>query len=378
MTSVWIAAPASSAAPSPGWSTPAWPSRAASAACRSARRCGWSLVAPACWRSRAASAALLIAAGDALVRRTRHPRALGGRWSGRRAAPLIVYDAFALFAGHAAGAHPGHRLISVALIVAGLLAVALAVWLYARLAGAPRALAARGATALVVAAIGADAREPLGAAAALRLVPRDAVGGDAGGARARGAPAGARGRARVAAGAGGDGRACRLRGRDARAAHQPGDALCGARADGAGGAGAARGAGVVAVAQPIAAAERRAAEVALPPLPDGPRRPEADVLLITIDALRADHVGAYGYARADHAQHRRAGRARRALHARLRAGAAHVVLDRVDDDGQVLPDAGPPGARRAPRPDRGGAAHATAGGRRRSIRRRCSSSTRRS
>jgi arylsulfatase A-like enzyme len=35
----------------------------------------------------------------------------------------------------------------------------------------------------------------------------------------------------------------------------------------------------------------------LPPLPDGPRRPDADVLIITIDALRADHVGAYGYAR---------------------------------------------------------------------------------
>ena len=35
----------------------------------------------------------------------------------------------------------------------------------------------------------------------------------------------------------------------------------------------------------------------LPPLPEGPRRPEADVLIITVDALRADHVGAYGYAR---------------------------------------------------------------------------------
>ena len=47
-----------------------------------------------------------------------------------------------------------------------------------------------------------------------------------------------------------------------------------------------------------AGAERQVAEAALPPLPDGPRRPDADVLLITIDALRADHVGAYGYARA--------------------------------------------------------------------------------
>jgi len=51
-------------------------------------------------------------------------------------------------------------------------------------------------------------------------------------------------------------------------------------------------------AQPIAVTERRGTDVALPPLPDGPRRPQADVLLITVDALRADHVGAYGYPRA--------------------------------------------------------------------------------
>jgi arylsulfatase A-like enzyme/HEAT repeat protein len=47
----------------------------------------------------------------------------------------------------------------------------------------------------------------------------------------------------------------------------------------------------------VAGAERAAEEGTLPPLPDGPRRPEADVLLVTIDALRADHVGANGYAR---------------------------------------------------------------------------------
>jgi arylsulfatase A-like enzyme/HEAT repeat protein len=46
-----------------------------------------------------------------------------------------------------------------------------------------------------------------------------------------------------------------------------------------------------------AGAARQAAERELPALPDGPRRPDADVLLITIDALRADHVGAYGYRR---------------------------------------------------------------------------------
>jgi arylsulfatase A-like enzyme len=33
------------------------------------------------------------------------------------------------------------------------------------------------------------------------------------------------------------------------------------------------------------------------PLPEGPHRENADVVLITVDALRADHVGAYGYGR---------------------------------------------------------------------------------
>ncbi|HXI59465.1 MAG TPA: sulfatase-like hydrolase/transferase, partial [Polyangia bacterium] len=33
------------------------------------------------------------------------------------------------------------------------------------------------------------------------------------------------------------------------------------------------------------------------PLPDGPHRPSADILLVTVDALRADHIGAYGYGR---------------------------------------------------------------------------------
>ncbi len=48
---------------------------------------------------------------------------------------------------------------------------------------------------------------------------------------------------------------------------------------------------------PTAAAGRPPGVAELPPLPAGPRRPQADVLLITIDALRYDHVGAYGYAR---------------------------------------------------------------------------------
>jgi HEAT repeat protein len=37
---------------------------------------------------------------------------------------------------------------------------------------------------------------------------------------------------------------------------------------------------------------------AQPPLPPGPHSPNADVFLITIDAVRADHLGSYGYRRA--------------------------------------------------------------------------------
>jgi glucan phosphoethanolaminetransferase (alkaline phosphatase superfamily)/HEAT repeat protein len=39
------------------------------------------------------------------------------------------------------------------------------------------------------------------------------------------------------------------------------------------------------------------ADEALPPLPPGPHRLGADVVLITVDAVRADHLGCYGYAR---------------------------------------------------------------------------------
>ena len=40
-----------------------------------------------------------------------------------------------------------------------------------------------------------------------------------------------------------------------------------------------------------------ALQPAASPLPEGPHRPDADVVLITVDATRADHVGAYGYGR---------------------------------------------------------------------------------
>ncbi len=40
-----------------------------------------------------------------------------------------------------------------------------------------------------------------------------------------------------------------------------------------------------------------AADADLPPLAAGPHRPGSDIVVITIDALRADHLGCYGYAR---------------------------------------------------------------------------------
>ncbi|MES1172611.1 MAG: sulfatase-like hydrolase/transferase [Bacteroidota bacterium] len=41
----------------------------------------------------------------------------------------------------------------------------------------------------------------------------------------------------------------------------------------------------------------QATTAALPALPEGPARPDADVVVITVDALRADHLGAAGYTR---------------------------------------------------------------------------------
>jgi hypothetical protein len=67
------------------------------------------------------------------------------------------------------------------------------------------------------------------------------------------------------------------------------------------GAGAAH-AGDPALRHPRARAEE--------PLPEGPHRPNADVVLITIDALRADHVGAYGYPAPTTPEPRRPGQAR--------------------------------------------------------------------
>ncbi len=235
---------------------------------------------------------LLIAAGDALVQRTRHP----ARWAGvlwtLAWAPLVVYDALALFSGRAAARIPAHGLISAGVIVAGLLAVRLLVWIYARLGSRfPRALT----TALALGAIGADAANrwvlprlygwfhaTLSVVTLAAFVFAARLGARAG-----------RRRLIVAAlvtAAGCAGALFELRNSQVMryAAHER-TALA---------AMVLRAVPVSLQSRTIAAAERQAAEVALPPLPDGPRRPDADVLLITVDALRADHVGAYGYPRA--------------------------------------------------------------------------------
>ena len=236
---------------------------------------------------------LAIAAGEALVRRTRHP----ARWAGAlwtvACAPLIVYDAFALFSGPKAAHIPAHGALSIAAVVGGLAAIWIAVAVYVHVGTrAPRMLAA----ALALAAAGADLANrfvlarlyawfhvTLSVATVALLVVAVRLRVRLGRPRAVTLAA-------VAAVAG-----CTLAMFELRssqvmryAAHER-TALA---------ALVLHGVPVSLQSRPVEAAARHAAEVALPPLPEGPRRPEADVLLITIDALRVDHVGAFGYKRA--------------------------------------------------------------------------------
>jgi arylsulfatase A-like enzyme len=235
---------------------------------------------------------LIVAGADGLVRRAAHPE----RWAGwlwtAACAPLVAYDAFALFSGRRAAGIAAHGAISAGVIVGGLAAIRLAAWIYMRYGDRyPRALA--GALALV--AVGADAANRW-------VLPRlygwfhatlsvVTLAGFVLAARLRVHPG--RRRAIAAAlvtAAGCVGALFELRTSQVMryAAHER-TALA---------ALVLQAVPVALQSRTIAAAERQAAEVALPPLPDGPRRPDADVLLITIDALRADHVGAYGYPRA--------------------------------------------------------------------------------
>jgi arylsulfatase A-like enzyme len=235
---------------------------------------------------------LIVGAAAALgawaARRTPAPARTAALLAALLAAPLVAYDAFALFAGHSAASVPAHQAISVALIAAGLLAVFAFARRYARglvRVREPLTLFFVG----VICQLGNRLLLPrlygwfhatLAAATLLcfvltiRLLTR----------------AGRRWRVGLlvaATAAAAAGSLVALHGsqvlryaayeRTALAAlalralpQRPGAAVAGGP---------------------------RAAEADLPPLPEGPRRPQGDVLLITIDALRYDHVGAYGYTR---------------------------------------------------------------------------------
>ena len=87
----------------------------------------------------------------------------------------------------------------------------------------------------------------------------------------------------------------------------------------------------------------------------GPVLDDAHILLITVDALRPDHLGAYGYKRADLARDRQARRAVRGVRARVRAGAALELLAVLDDDVRVSARDARPRPARADRDAAGGA-----------------------
>ena len=267
----------------------------------------------------------------------------------------MVYDAFALFTGHRAASVPGARRDlgrcwrSAALAAVG--------W-----GARPRGLAGAraGGTAgawlarlgLLLVALGVVCQSPTDwCCRASTVVPPDAGGGDPAGLRA-GDPAARARRPRLRVGllAAATARACGGLDRGARAA-----ARCCATPPTSGrrsarwrcarcrpdAASARRHRGRAPRRRGRSAAARR-----------GPRRPQADVLLITIDALALRSRRRLRLRPPHDAQHRRARREADAVLARLLAGAAHLVLGVVDADVEVLPDDGAAGAGRAARPDR--------------------------
>jgi arylsulfatase A-like enzyme len=237
----------------------------------------------------------LCAVGGWIAGRTRAPSRVSAALAALGAAPLVVYDAFALFTGHQAAAVPGHAAISVVLSLAGLAAIFALSRAYRRWLAAPRARRAPGALVLLALACGCQLANrsilprlygwfhlTLAAATLLLLLlsVRLIV------ARGRRWRAGLLTAAAVAA--------CWMATRELRgsqvlryAAHER-TALASL---------ALRALPTAMRPSSAATAAGRPAQADLPPLPEGPRRPEGDVLLITVDALRADHVGAYGYAR---------------------------------------------------------------------------------
>jgi arylsulfatase A-like enzyme len=241
-------------------------------------------------------AGALVAAGGALASRTRNPQRWAALGWAVAAAPLVAYDAFALFAGTQAAKVPGHHFISVGLIALGTAAVAGASGLYqaaARAGGRWRggAIAALALTAVAAetanrwvlprlygwfhTTLAALALALFVAAARLELRPPRPSRLALAAAAAVAACAGAILQVRSS-------QVMRYQAHERTAMASV----------------ALRAVPASLRAPSVAPAARRSTEAALPPLPDGPRRPQADVLLITVDALRADHVGAYGYPRA--------------------------------------------------------------------------------
>ncbi|HEX3903650.1 MAG TPA: sulfatase-like hydrolase/transferase [Polyangia bacterium] len=225
--------------------------------------------------------------------RTRAPARTAGLCVALFAAPLIGYDAFALFTGHRAAGLPFHQAISVALAAGGLLGVFAFVRRFSRRQvgrrphfQVPTALVLFGvaslfANRLVLPRLYGWFHLTLAVATlmafvlALRLFVR---GG-------RGLRVALLAAVTVVAAAAG---LVALRGSQVlRYAVAERTALGGL---------AMRALPVGRGARAVTSGPRSAA-ADLPPLPEGPRRPQADVLVITIDALRFDHVGAYGYAR---------------------------------------------------------------------------------
>jgi arylsulfatase A-like enzyme len=238
----------------------------------------------------------LCAAAGWIAGRTRVPARTGAALAALGAAPLLVYDAFALFAGHQAAGVPGHRAISLVLALGGVAAVyGLARAYGRRLASMPASFRQATPVLLLVLAVGCQIANrfvlprlygwfhlTLGVTTVVSLLLGVRLWARVG----RRWPVALLAVVTVAACVASTLELRRSQVLRYAAYERTALAALALRA-------------VPATLQPstLAAAERRAAEGDRPPLPEGPRRPQGDVLVITIDALRADHVGAYGYAR---------------------------------------------------------------------------------
>jgi arylsulfatase A-like enzyme len=216
------------------------------------------------------------------------------------AAPLLVYDAFALFGGVKASRIPGHQAISVALVLLLLLLAALAGSLWRRLLAFLETTPGRGVAAgicLLIMAVGADHANRVvlprlypwfhlslglltvaACVLAARVVLRPA--GRVGAVVLLASVLILAGVAVHAFSAIGESQSLRFFAYEKTQIAKLALGLL-----------------------PVRHVRRSAvhpgfvALSAASPLPEGPHRPDADVVLITVDATRADHVGAYGYAR---------------------------------------------------------------------------------